>query len=85
MVSIHPVELRPCPPCRALLGTLDVLLSGERPRGRRCRADRSRAWLSRCLLGCLGERGRRQQRQGKKGEDGGETHLYDLQLTYLAF
>jgi len=33
----------------------------------------------------LGERGCRQQRQGKKGEDGGETHLYDLQLTYLAF
>jgi hypothetical protein len=28
MVRIHPVELRRCPPRRALLGALDVLLFG---------------------------------------------------------
>ncbi|MBV8131862.1 MAG: hypothetical protein JO282_05045 [Alphaproteobacteria bacterium] len=36
MIHIHPVELRRRPPRRALLGTLDVLLSGEPARGRRC-------------------------------------------------
>jgi hypothetical protein len=29
MICIHPLELRRRPPCRSLLGTLDVLLSGE--------------------------------------------------------
>jgi len=29
LIGIHPVELRCCPPRRALLGALDVLLFGE--------------------------------------------------------
>jgi len=37
------------------------------------------------LLGLLGERGCRQQGQGNKREDGGGTHLYDLQLMSLDF
>jgi hypothetical protein len=32
MVGIHCVELRSRPPCRAVLGTLDVLLPGEATR-----------------------------------------------------
>lgn len=85
VVGIHPVELRCCPPRRALLGTLDVLLFGKAGGGRRWRTYGSRTRLSRRLLGRLGERGSRQQGQGKKGEDGGETHLCDLQLMSLVF
>jgi hypothetical protein len=85
VVRIHPVELRCCPPRRALLGALNVLLFGKAGGGRRWRTYGSRARLSRRLLGRLGERGYRQQGQGKKGEDGGGTHLCDLQLMSLVF
>jgi hypothetical protein len=29
VVRVHPLELGCRPPCRSLLGTLDILLSGE--------------------------------------------------------
>jgi hypothetical protein len=29
VVHVHPLELGSCPPSRSLLGTLDVLLSGQ--------------------------------------------------------
>jgi hypothetical protein len=61
VICVHPLELGGRPSCRSLLGTLDVLLSGEVAGGSWYRAYGSRAWWGRRLLLRLGEGSHRQQ------------------------
>jgi hypothetical protein len=64
MVGVHALELRSRPARRALLGTLDVLRSGETAAGGRTRGPYgSRVRRSRRLLICLGQSGCRQNGQ----------------------
>src|SRR6516225_5580869 len=75
VIRVHLVELRRCAASRALLGSFDKLLPSEAAGRGRCRGRGSRAWLSRGLLGYLGESGRRQQRKGEDSEDGSRAHI----------